>query len=62
MNPTPELLAALEVFAPEYMYAIRNRDSWAEKARKGDHPGRGFCLDQAEKWNSKAALLLEQAN
>lgn len=36
---------------PKYLEAVRNRDGWMKKAEAGAHPGRGFCLTQAENWN-----------
>ena len=28
--------------------------TWQDKAARGDHPGRSFCLDQAKAWQRRA--------
>ena len=40
----------------EYDTAKQEASAWRDKAKRGDHPGRGFCLTQAEHWESRAAI------
>ena len=56
-----ELLAALEILAPDYVHALKERDAWKTKAANDEHPGRGFCLRQAELWDNKAKDILAKA-
>jgi hypothetical protein len=58
---TAELLAALAVLAPDYVEAIRQRDSWKAKAAQNEHPGKGFCLSMADRWAVTAENHLEGA-
>ncbi len=40
----------------EYENTKRESALWREKAENGEHPGRGFCLNQAKLWESRAAI------
>jgi len=42
-----------------YEHAMEESRQWKAKAEKGCHPGRGFCLNMAEKWEDKARALLQ---
>lgn len=38
----------------EYDVAAQEAAAWRAKAARDDHPGRGFCLEQAERWEARA--------
>jgi hypothetical protein len=40
----------------EYDTAKQEASAWRDKANRDDHPGRGFCLTQVERWEAKAEI------
>ena len=40
----------------EYDVAKQEAATWRAKAARDDHPGRGFCLTQAARWEARAAI------
>ena len=40
----------------EHDAAKQEASAWREKAKTGEHPGKGFCLEEAERWESRAAI------
>tara|TARA_R110000868_G_scaffold188768_3_gene431558 strand:+ start:14070 stop:14255 length:186 start_codon:yes stop_codon:yes gene_type:complete len=39
----------------------KNAAGWRRKEARDEHPGRGFCREQAERWESELLVPAERA-